>query len=143
MTGDELLVRLPGMDLEELRSAWQAQLGSAPPRFRARDLLALALAYRIQSNREGGLAAPARRRLAELARKFQEDRDFRPSAGTDLKPGSSVVKEWRGMRHEVRVLADGFSYGGERFGSLSEVAARITGTKWSGPAFFGLRRRGR
>jgi hypothetical protein len=141
--GNDLLDRLPGMDLEELRSAWRALLGSAPPRFRARDLLALALAYRIQSNRDGGLAGPARRRLGELARKFQDDRDFRPSAGPDLKPGSSLVKEWRGVRHEVRVLADGFGYGGERFGSLSEVASRITGTKWSGPVFFGLRQRGR
>ena len=56
--------------------------------------------------------------------------------------GSSRIKEWRGVRHEVRVLEDGFSYMGERFGSLSEVARRITGTRWNGLVFFGLKARG-
>lgn len=63
--------------------------------------------------------------------------------GPALKSGSSLIKEWRGVRHEVRVLEDGFSYQGERLGSLSEAAQRITGTKWNGHVFFGLKARRR
>jgi hypothetical protein len=64
-------------------------------------------------------------------------------AAPKLKPGSSLIREWRGVRHEVIVLDEGFSYLGERLGSLSEAAQRITGTKWNGPVFFGLKARRR
>ncbi len=57
-------------------------------------------------------------------------------------PGSSLIREWHGTRHEVAVVDDGFLYQGERFRSLSKVAQRITGTKWNGPVFFGLKRKG-
>ena len=64
-----------------------------------------------------------------------------PFSGPVLKAGSALIKDWRGVRHEIRVLEAGFSYCGERFGSLSEVAQRITGTKWNGHVFFGLKAR--
>ena len=60
-----------------------------------------------------------------------------------LKPGSSLVREWGGARHEVAVTEEGFSYQGRVFGSLSQVAGHITGTKWNGPVFFGLKPRGK
>jgi len=132
---------LEAMSLDELRSAWAQHLGGAPPRLRAHELMALSLAYRLQARAQGDLAGPLKRRCAELARKFSEDAKYTPKPGPALKPGSSVIKEWRGVRHEVRVLEDGFSYAGERFGSLSEVAQRITGTKWNGHVFFGLKAR--
>jgi hypothetical protein len=91
----------------------------------------------------GDLPGPVKRRAAELARRFIEDRSYTPTPGPVLMPGSSLIKEWRGVRHEVRVLEEGFSYQGERFGSLSEAAKRITGTKWNGRVFFGLRERRR
>ena len=70
------------------------------------------------------------------------DRSFTPQAATSLLPGSSLIREWQGKRHEVGVVAGGFIYQGEAFRSLSKVAHHITGTKWNGPVFFGLKRRG-
>jgi hypothetical protein len=67
------------------------------------------------------------------------DRSFTPAAGPALKPGTSLIREWRGVRHEVRVIDDGFTYQGQTFRSLSSIARHITGTKWNGLAFFGLK----
>ncbi|MGZ3365413.1 MAG: DUF2924 domain-containing protein, partial [Caulobacteraceae bacterium] len=134
---------LPRMTLRELREAWALCLGGDPPRLRTRELLALSLGYRLQARREGDVSATIRRRLSELERRFAEDRRYSPQGTPVLKPGSSLVREWRGVRHEVRVLENGFSYRGERLSSLSEAAQKITGTKWNGLVFFGLKERGR
>nr|WP_303829819.1 DUF2924 domain-containing protein [Asticcacaulis taihuensis] len=129
------------MSLAELRLAWTRDLGGQPPRLRTRELLHLAYSYRLQARRHGDLSQASKRRLAELARQFTEDRSFTPTPERQLKPGTSLVKDWRGVRHEVIVLEDGFNYHGEIFGSLSQVAFRITGTKWNGHIFFGLKAR--
>lgn len=89
------------------------------------------------------MAISTQRRLADLGCQFMADREFTPPAATALLPGSSLVREWQGQRHEVAVVAGGFLYGGEQYRSLSKVAQRITGTKWNGPVFFGLKRKGR
>jgi hypothetical protein len=134
---------LAALNLEDLRAEWRRRWNEAPPQLRTRELLALALAHRIQTRQHGDLPGPLKRRVAELGRRFAQDRDFSPVPGPDLKPGSSLIKAWRGVRHEVRVTPDGFSYRGDRFGSLSEVAQHITGTKWNGRLFFGLTERRR
>ncbi len=143
MSAGDLLAGLESMSLAELRAAWTERLGVEPPKLRTRDLLALALAHRLQVRAHGDLPGPAKRKMAELARRFTEDRSYTPTPGPVLKPGSALIKEWRGVRHEVWVLEQGFSYRGERFGSLSEVAQRITGTKWNGHVFFGMKARRR
>lgn len=129
--------------LAELRQTWEARVGGAPPKLRTRELLALALAYQMQARAYGDLPGPVKRRLAELSRRFGADRAYAPFAGPVLKPGSSIIKAWRGVRHEVRVLEQGFGYQGRTFGSLSEVAQHVTGTKWNGQVFFGLKARTR
>ena len=143
MSAGDLLAGLESMSLAELRSAWTERLGGDPPKLRTRDLLALALAPRLQARAHGDLPGPTKRRMSELARRFAEDRTYTPTPGPTLKHGSALIKEWRGVRHEVWVLEQGFSYRGERFGSLSEVAQKITGTKWNGYVFFGLKARRR
>ena len=143
MSAGDLPEGLEVMTTPELRQLWGERLGGSLPAFRTRELLGLALAYQLQARRHGDLSGAARRRIAELGRRFSEDRSFTPTPGPTLKHGSSLIKEWRGVRHEVRVLEEGFSYQGERFGSLSEVARRITGTKWNGHLFFGLKARRR
>jgi len=143
VSANDFPAALESMSLDDLRAAWTERLGSPPPSLRTRELMGLALAYRLQAAQQGDLPSSAKRRMAELARRFSEDRGFTPTPGRALKPGSSVIKEWRGVRHEVRVLEAGFSYQGERFGSLSEVAQHITGTKWNGHIFFGLKARTR
>jgi hypothetical protein len=128
------------LSLPDVRAAWRARWGE-PPKYRSRDLLARAMAYRLQAEAFGDLPAPVRRKLADYAVKFSADRRFTPTPGPQLKPGSSLIREWKGARHEVAVTADGFEYAGQRYGSLSKVAFAITGTKWNGPRFFGLKAR--
>jgi hypothetical protein len=119
---------LTAMTLAELRAEWQRRYGS-PPRHRAADLLRRVLAWRIQADIHGGLDAPTRRMLEV------EQADVKISP----MPGMRLVREWAGQRHEVVVIESGVVYEGCTYGSLSEVARRITGQRWNGPRFFGLR----
>jgi hypothetical protein len=80
-----------------------------------------------------------RRRLKRLHQSFKADAAYAPSSSLGLKSGTALTRTWRGMMHHVDVVEGGFEYRGERFGSLSEIARRITGTRWSGPLFFGLK----
>jgi hypothetical protein len=143
VSAGELPAGLGEMNIDQLRTTWTQLVGGPVPKLRARELMALALAYRLQARIHGDLPGPLKRKLAELGRRFTEDRSYTPVPGPALKPGCSLIKDWRGVRHEVRVLEEGFSYQGVRFGSLSEVARRITGTKWNGQVFFGLKARRR
>jgi len=120
--------------LEDLRSIWRARYG-APPTLRSPEILALMLGWRLQADHEGGLAADLRRALRRPISEIA-DKAPRPNSGTVL------VREWQGIRHTVTSQADGcFLYDGQTYASLSEVARRITGTRWNGPRFFGLRGR--
>lgn len=103
----------------------------------SRALLHRALAYRIQANALGDLD---RETLRALARMMGEGGEVIPMP--DLrgrKPGTLLVREWQGAMHSVIVLEEGFAWNGQTYPSLSEVARAITGTKWNGPRFFGLR----
>ena len=128
------------LPLPALRAAWRARWGEVP-QYRSRDLFARAMAYKLQAEAFGGLPAAVRRRVADYAGKFAADRTFTPTPGPVLKPGSSLIREWKGVRHEVAVTADGFEHLGQRYRSLSQVAFVITGTKWNGLVFFGLKAR--
>jgi len=128
------------LDLESLRAGWRRRWGE-PPHYRSRELLARAFAHRRQAEAAGDLPVSVQRRASELAPRLMADRGYVPQAAPTLLPGSSLIREWQGNRHEVAVTADGFVYQGEKFRSLSQVAHHITGTKWNGPVFFGLKRR--
>ena len=128
------------LDLESLRAGWRHRWGE-PPYYRSRELLARAFAHRLQAEASCDLPASVQRQLADLAQRFMADRGFAPQVATTLLPGSSLIREWRGKRHEVAVAAEGFVYQGAKFRSLSQVAHHITGAKWNGPVFFGLKRR--
>ncbi len=126
-----------------LREIWAEHFG-ASPRFRAqKELLVLMLAYRLQERAHGGLSKSARRRLATFAEKVAEAKPAQIRATSRCKPGTRLIREWRGETHVVSVLDDGAEYRGTRYRSLSEIARKITGTRWSGPAFFGLKDRAR
>ena len=126
------------LDLQTLRAEWRRRWG-APPKLRSRELLAHAFAYRLQAEAFGDLPAPLKRRVAELARRFKVDRSYRPAPGPNVTPGCSLVREWGGVRHEVKVIEGGFSYQGATYASLSRLAEHITGAKRSGVLFFGLK----
>lgn len=129
---------LARLGLPALRVFWRRRWGE-PPKLRSPSLLAYAAAYRLQAEAEGDLSSATSRRLADFARRFTADRDFRPEGVMRLAPGCSLVREWGGARHEVKVMEDGFAYAGQRFASLSAAAAHITGAKRSGVLFFGLK----
>ena len=124
------LADLAGMGLAELREEWRKHFG-APPKLRSPELLGVMLAYRLQAASDGGIDVDLRRTLR------------RPSAGKTssvLTPGTKLAREWHGFRHEVTVEPDGrVRWQGQDYRSLSEVARAITGSRWNGPRFFGLR----
>lgn len=131
---------LPGKDIAELREMWRELVGEAPPPGN-RTHIVRRLAYRIQELAYGGLSDRTRRRLDALADE-EDDRvkgRRRRRAGDRPVTGTRLVREWDGVEHCVTVLADGFEYDGRQFRSLSAVARAITGTRWNGPLFFGLR----
>jgi Protein of unknown function (DUF2924) len=123
-----------------LLQKWKALFGTDPSPLLARIFMVRAIAYRLQEQRYGGLKPSTQRLLnrvcegrADVGRKRIPDR--RASAGTVL------IREWGGVSHRVTVLDHGVVYRGRRYKSLSEVAGVITGARWSGPLFFGLKRR--
>ena len=123
-----VVVQLMDMPLAGLRAEWQRRYGP-PPKHRAADLLRRVLAWRIQADAFGDLDATTRRILSK------EQNVLRPSA----QPGMRLAREWAGRRYEVVVIESGVVFEGQTFGSLSEVARHVTGRRWNGPRFFGLR----
>lgn len=131
---------LTSLDNDALRALWIAHFGRPPP-FRARtSLLVDCLAYRIQEQAFGGLALSTRSRLRKLATDVIDGKKpvllFQPS----IKPGTRLIRAWGGQTHEVQVIDNGFTYRDQRYTNLSEIARVITGSRWSGPLFFGIRR---
>ena len=133
------LAELRGLDSTALKQRWRVLYRAAAPVRIGQALLLQAVAYRLQERVLGGLK-PSTRRLLERAAEDNVDR--RPpteAPATRVTPGSVLIREWHGVSHRVTVLADGVLLRGARYRSLSEVASKITGTRWSGPRFFGLR----
>jgi len=120
---------LEALDLHGLRDEWRKRYGE-PPKMRSRELLARLLAWRIQADAFGGLDAATIRLLKS---------DRVPPPRPRLEAGERLLREWHGRRHEVDVLENGFRYNGAEYLSLSQVARAITGTRWNGLRFFGLR----
>jgi hypothetical protein len=120
---------LGNLDLEGLRADWRRRYGP-PPTLRSPALLAMMLAWRIQTEAFGGLDP-------DLARRLRRGVGL-GTAKLAFPSGARLSREWRGERHDVEVAADGFRYRGETYRSLSRIAAIITGVKWNGRRFFGL-----
>lgn len=137
----EDLAALRGLPLDALKERWAALYGAPPPARLGRALMVRAVAHRLQEQAMGGLAPATRRRLARAAEEIGVGRAPSPPPST-VKSGTRLLREWQGVTHEVIVLEDGIRYRGETWATLSAVAREITGTRWSGPLFFGLRGRG-
>jgi DUF2924 family protein len=135
------LQALETLDHRALREAWQKHYRADAPQRLSRDVLALGVAWTIQEQAFGGHGASVRRRLAELAGTLERDGDIAPARVARLKPGATLIREWGGVTHSVYVADDGFTWNGKRWRSLSVIARQITGARWSGPRFFGLKER--
>lgn len=140
-TLDIEIARLRGLDVTGLKARWQTVFRrQAPPRL-PRHLLFRILTYRLQADSLGDLEPETLRLLdrpelptdvGALAAEFNQRR-------SDLKAGTVLVREWGGQQHRVMVLADGFAWQDNVYPSLTKVAFALTGTRWNGPRFFGLR----
>jgi hypothetical protein len=95
--------------------------------------------HRLQEQEFGGLSDAGCRRLRQLATMFEADPNAVVSSQPPIKPGTRLVRQWKEQVHVVEVEAEGYEYRGARYENLSEIARLITGTRWSGPAFFGLK----
>jgi hypothetical protein len=131
--------RIKDFDNTRLRSLWLELFDKpAPPKLR-RHLLIRILVYRVQERAYGGLDQTTRNRLRQLARLFEAN----PKAAIPnipiFKPGARLVRQWKGIAHQVTIGNRDYEYKGKSYNSLSEIARLITGTRWSGPLFFGLK----
>ena len=141
---EDEIAHLRGLDLKGLRSRWQSVVQKPPPDHLPRHLLFAIIAFRIQADRLGDLDHETKQVLdltdakntsvTMSARLVSFDQKQ-----TELTPGTVLVREWDRRSQRVMVMADGFAWNGQTYDSLSKVAFAITGTKWNGPRFFGLR----
>ncbi len=135
------VAQLPTMTTPKLKEMWRELFDAEAPPYDKR-FLVKRLAYRLQELAYGGIGQETKGRLQTLAR--DETRIGRAQGAKNDRPvtGTRLIREWKGVDHCVTVLDDGFDYLGQHFRSLSAVARAITGTRWNGWAFFGVRRSG-
>jgi hypothetical protein len=129
---------LPQLGKADLYELWTRLFKGALPRPLRKDLLIKMLAYRTQEQAFGSLSTGSRHRLRQ-SREFEADPDSEITSVPRIKPGTRVVRQWRSQIHVVNVEARGYEYNGSLYQSLSEIARLITGTRWSGPLFFGVK----
>lgn len=131
------LSEIQNMDMAALKETWAQYFDTEPPKFN-RSNLERKIAYRIQELAFGGLSSETKENIRRMkqdinAGTMKRNRDLPP-------PGTVIVREYQGTEHRVTVLNDGFEYQGMKYTNLSVIARVITGTRWSGPVFFGLKR---
>ena len=137
------IAKLRTLSRSELLDLWLKLYNKAAPSGIRREILVPFVAYRIQENAYGGLKPTALTELRRIARALDKNRMSNgPLVRQRLKTGTRLFRKWRGQTHEVFVTESGYEYRGNCYRSLSEIARKITGTRWSGPAFFGLKKPG-
>jgi hypothetical protein len=137
------IARLRDLDVQGLRSLWESRYGGKAAAHLPRHLVFRLVAFRLQAEHFGDLDSDGKRLLDRSD--SPEDASRRAvdaaRATKSLRPGTVLGREWKGAMHRVAVLAEGFAWNGVTYPSLSKVAFAITGTRWNGPRFFGLRDR--
>ena len=129
---DAELARIATLTMDQLRGKWRERIGLDPPPALSKDLIARVLSHQLQEKVVGGIPPRIRKAMVAL-----DQGDSLPLQR--IKVGSVLVREYEGKLHEAYVVPDGFSWQGKIYASLSTIARKITGTKWNGPRFFGLR----
>jgi hypothetical protein len=130
------LASLPNFSKTDLHNLWKDLFQKQPPPKLRKDLMVPILGYRLQEISLRQLSASAIKKLSQTAGAINAHRS---RTSTDIKPGTRLVRQWRSEMHVVYVEENGYQYSGSRYKSLSEIARRITGSRRSGPLFFGLK----
>jgi len=129
---------LERLGVDDLRALWKRRFRQAIPRIQSPDILRRLIAWKIQVEAFGGLDHETRSRIQQLTRSQKGRVDDVAALPARPRVGIILVREWRGVEHRVLVLDKGFEHREQRYQSLTHVARAITGTRWSGPRFFGL-----
>lgn len=133
------LAVLHACSIHDLRERWRALFRTEPPPAFGPDLLRRSIAQKLQEDAYGKLSSAVQRELNHIVAALERKPTAKIVLPRRIKPGSVLVREWKAKTHRVTVLDNGFSYDGRAYPSLSEIARAITGTRWNGPKFFGLR----
>ena len=134
------IARLRDLELPVLRAVWQKYYGTTAPKTVRRKILILSIAWRIQANALGGLKPATRKYLRQVAEAARSGAVARPPPPSRrIKPGTKLIRVWQDKTHTVTALADGFEWQGKQYRSLSQIARAMTGTRWNGLVFFGVK----
>jgi hypothetical protein len=134
------IAALPTLNKAQLLAIWAENFNKDPPPKLRKELMVPVLAYRIQEREFGGLSNSARRQLREVAASLKTTKPSQERPDSDPQTGTRLLRVWRGETHEVIATGNGYLYRGKTYSSLSRIAREITGTQWSGPLFFGVRK---
>lgn len=130
---------LASLNRAQLVVIWTENFSKEPPQTLRKQLMVPLLVYRMQEKELGGLSHTARRRLREIAASLKDGPEQERSDSSP-QTGARLIRLWRGETHEVIATGSGYEYRGQTYSSLSKIAREITGTRWSGPLFFGVRK---
>jgi hypothetical protein len=133
------LASLTKLSKPAVRDLWTQLFRQEPPPEIRKDLMLRVVAHRLQEQEFGGLSNTSCRRLRQLAATFEANPNATVSTRPPIKPGTRLVRQWKEQVHVVEVEPEGYEYRGAHYENLSEIARLITGTRWSGPLFFGLK----
>ena len=133
------IARLRDLGLPELRAVWQKYYGTSAPKTLRRKILILSIAWRIQADALGGLKPATRKYLRRVAEAIRAGTNPRPMSSIRIKSGTKLIRVWQDRTHTITALDNGFEWQGRRYRSLSQIARTITGTRWNGLVFFGVK----
>jgi hypothetical protein len=135
------IASLRDLELSVLRERWTEFYPNPAPIHLRREFLIKAIAYQMQVRLFGGLKPETKRKLREIADSLREGKPDSFLTAPKIKPGTKLIRSWKGENHIVTALESGFAWKRKHYDSLSEVARDITGTRWNGLLFFGVKRR--